>query len=238
MRKPIIACVVATALFSAGVAADTLKASLAKMPVYAESKDKGILVDPVKAIDGNLADSVDYQVVPFKRSMDSVIKGQVQFHLPLIQNPQDNEADLPYDHSTETIFHVNFVLYSNKSKPIDMSNLSNYRIETDAAHVQYFPFKITASANLEGSIRKVDAGRIDGFIFADDAIDPLIKKLGLKNVKRDLYKTFDVKIILPKSAKGGPIDGKLSQAIGALRDSGKYNQIMGMIDHPYGNWQP
>ncbi len=214
------------------------KASLAQMPVYAESAEKGILVDLVKAIAAESGKTIDYQVVPFARSMDNVIQGRVDFHMPLIQNPLIPEAELNYDHSTATIFHVNFVLYYHKDKPLDRNNLSNYVIETDAAHVRYFPFSAAASTNLESSLRKLDMKRIDGFVFADFASDPIVKAHNLNNIRRELYQVFEVKIILPKGKKGGEADTFLSAIIARMRESGDYQAIMNAIDVEYSDWQP
>lgn len=217
--------------------AGSYQASLAQMPVYAESADKGVLVDLVKAIAKESGQSISIQVVPFKRSMDNVVNKKVDFHMPLIMNPTTDEKTLPYDHSTATIFHVNFVLYSNKAKPLDLNNLGQYKLETDAAHVQYFPFKVEPTSNLESSLKKVNAGRIDGFVFADMASDPIVKSLKLGNIKRQLYKVFEVKIILPKGGKGGPTDKMLSDAVAKLQAKGEYVKIMGPIDQKYNDWQ-
>jgi polar amino acid transport system substrate-binding protein len=232
----IIRIILSAVLYTAGalsVSAQPLKVSLAQMPVYAESTDKGVLVDMSKAIAGAAGRTLELQVVPFKRSLDNVITKKVDFHAPLIVNPTLNESDLDYDHSTITIFHVNFVLYSNPTKQLDMDNPGEYSLETDAAHVQYFPFKIAASSDLEASLKKVDAGRIDGFIFADMASDPLVTQLGLNNIKRSLYKRFDVKIILPKGGKGGATDKLITSAVAKLKADGKWDPIMSVLDQPY-----
>jgi len=215
-----------------------LKVSLAQMPVYAESLEKGVLVDFAKALAAASGSSLNMVVVPFKRSMDNVITKQVDLHMPLIKNPLDDEAKLPYSHSTATIFHVNFVIYSNKNKPLDMANLKQYKLETDAAHVPYFDFNPAPSTSIEGSLKKVDAGRIDGFVFADFACDPIVKGQALNNIKRALYKRYDVKIILPKGAQNGEIDKLLSEAIKKMTAAGSFVKIMGPIDTNYVDWQP
>lgn len=214
-------------------AAESVTASLAQMPVYAESKDKGVLVDMVKALEKASGTTIEYDVVPFKRSMDNVITKKVDFHAPLIKNPTLDESTLDYDHSTATIFHVNFVLYTNKSKPVDRNKLEGLTIETDAAHTQYFPFKTVASSDLAASLKKLNAGRIDAFIFADMASDPIIKDLGLSNIDRQLYERFDVKIILPKGQRGGTVDKMISSAKAKLEESGEWEKIMGVLDQPY-----
>lgn len=214
--------------------AKTWKASLAQMPVYAESMEKGVLVDLVKAIKKASGQDITYQVVPFARSMNSVETSEVDFHMPLIE-PLDMKV-AKFSLSTETIFHVNFILYTKKGSDITPGNLDGKNIETDLAHTPYFPFKINASTSIESSLKKLDAGRIDGFIFADQATDPVLKNLKLVNVKRQLYKRFNVKIILPK-AGAAETDKFLSETIQKLRKDGEYDKIMSVLDMPYDNWQ-
>ncbi len=214
-----------------------LKASLGKMPVYAESKDKGVLVDFTKAIAKELGIRIDIQVVPFSRSMKYVVSRKVDFHMPLIEIPDAESKNLNFDFSTKTIFHVNFVLYTNKNKPLDKTQLGKYKIETDRAHTGYFPFKAIPSSNIESSLKKLAKGRIDGFVFADFASDPLVRKNNLTMIKRQLYRVYDVKIILPKGERNGKVDKLLSKAINGLTKSGKFQKILGPIDNPYDNWQ-
>jgi polar amino acid transport system substrate-binding protein len=218
--------------------AEELKVSLAQMPIYAESVDKGVLVDLSKALAKELGMPLSLAVVPFARSIDNVVKGEADFHMPLIESPGYQKETLDFDLSTATIFHVNFTLYENKNKPLNMDALQGYTIETDVAHTNYFPFPTVASSCLDCSLKKVDAGRIDGFIFADFASDPLIKENNLKNIRRRLYRVFDVKIVLPKGARGGELDAKLSRAIEDMSARGDYQKIMNAIDLPFSDWQP
>ncbi|MCC7150837.1 MAG: transporter substrate-binding domain-containing protein [Rubrivivax sp.] len=209
------------------------KVSLAQMPGYAESTDKGVLVDLVKALEKVSGDKVELQVVPFSRSMTDVQGKKVDLHMPLIQLPGSETGTPKFDYSKETIFHVNFALYSNKSVDVSPATASKFKVETDQAHVDYFDFPIVASSNIESSLKKVNAGRVDGFIFADVASDPIVKAAALTNIKRQLYKRFDVKVVLPKGERGGAADKWLTENIGKLRASGEYNRIMGMIDTPF-----
>jgi len=216
----------------------TWKASLAQMPVYAESKDKGVLVDFIKALEKVSGDKIEYQVVPFPRSMNDVQEKIVDFHLPLIQMPGSDTGTDKFDYSSESIFHVNFTLYSNKSLDITSQSAGKFKVETEASHTHYFNFPIAPSSNIENSLKKVDAGRLDAFIFADAAADQFIKQNKLTNIKRQLYKRFDVKIILPKGGRGGPTDKFLSENIAKLIKSGEMAKIMGQIDAQFNNWQP
>ena len=215
-----------------------LKVSLAKMPVYAESVDKGVLVDLVKAMAKTSGKSIEIQVVPFNRSIRDVIEGKADFHMPLIKNEIIDEKELDYAYAKEKISDVNFVLYTNKNKPIDRSKLKDYKIETDLAHVSYFDFPIKGSTRIDGSLKKVNAGRIDGFIFADSVSDPIIKKEGLNNIHRELYKVFNSDIVLPKGEKGKATDAFLTETIEKMRADGSFDKITAPIVVPYDDWQP
>lgn len=215
-----------------------LIAGVAQMPFYADNAEKGVLINFIHALSEESGVPITILVLPFARSMQFVKNGKVDFHLPLIKAPYTSGRALDYDFSTETIFHVNFVLYDNKHKPVNPTLLNRLVIETDLAHREYFDFDIQATTCLECSIKQVDAGRIDGMIYADMAIDPLIKRFKLNNVQRQLYKVFDVKIILPKGTRGGELDLLLSQSINRMRRNGKMLLTLGAVDQPYQNWQP
>ncbi|WP_298752828.1 transporter substrate-binding domain-containing protein [uncultured Arcobacter sp.] len=212
--------------------------SLGQMPVYAVSEKEGVLIDLVNAMAEETGDKFNIKVLPFASSVYLVKKQMRDFHLPLIKNDLVDENKLPFYYSKETQFHVNFVIYSKKDTNLDLSNLSKYNIETDRAHVEYFPFKTIPSNSIERSLKKVENREIDAFIFADFATDPFVKKEGYKNIKRELYKRFDSKIILAKNEKGKAADLMITNATAKLKASGKFQKIMDKIDLPYNNWQP
>lgn len=214
------------------------KVSLAQMPVYAESKSKGVLVDLVKAIEKTNGNKISIKVMPFASSVYMAQKGKTDVHMPLIKNDILDESQLPFMYSTETIFQVNFVLYTKKGSDVTLDNLKSKKIETDRAHVAYFPFDIKPTNSIAKSLEKVHNGTIDGFIFADFATDPYLKSSGFKDIKRGLYKVFESKMVLPKTARGKEVNNVLSLAIGKLRQSGELEKIMHKIDLPYNNWQP
>ena len=212
--------------------------TMAQMPVYAVSPTEGVLVDLIKAIEEVSANKFNIKLNPFASSVYLVKKQMRDIHLPLIKNDLVKEEELPFYYSTETQFHVNFVLYSKKEINLNLNDLSKYNIETDRAHAEYFPFKIISSNSIEKSLEKVHNGKIDGFIFADFATDPHLKKLAYKDIKRELYKTFESKIILAKNSKGKAADLMITKATEKLKSNGKFQKIMTKIDLPFNNWQP
>jgi len=235
------------------------KASIARMPVYAIDSENGVLVDLIKAIAKTSGHKITIQVVDFEKSMEAVMSKKVDFHLPLIK--PINLKENPFDLSEVTIFHVNFVLYTNNNlemNGISIYTLANtcsnikiktkekcieanekwYEIYTDAAHIHLFPIPFTPTKSIVKSIRDVNYGWIHGFIFSNVAIDPLIKKYRLTHIKRDLYQRFDVKIILPKDHSGNNVDKMLSETIKEMRKTGEFQKIMDCIDKPYDkNWK-
>ena len=201
---------------------EDLKASLPLLPPLVVNENSGILVDLVKAIDEVYTQgAISIKVFPFARSIENVVEGNADFHMPFLVNPSIPADKLNFMYSSDIIFRVVFVLYVNRNNNrITAKNAGEFKIETDRAHVDYFDFPIKPSNSIESSLKKVDMGRIDGFIFAMPETDGTLKKLGLKNIKRLNYQTFDVRIILPRGDRGQKIDGILSEAIGVLKRTG------------------
>lgn len=229
-------------LFLVPAQAKDLKASLpAPLAPLVESKDKGILVDLVKAMGEEYkGGKITWETFPFKRSMENIEKGKADFHMPQLVNPKISADKLPFQFSSDVIFKVVFVLYTNKNnKEITPKNLANYKIETDLGTMDFFDFKIAGSPDIESSLKKVDMGRLDGFVFAMPESDMALKKLGLKNIKRTEYAKYDVRIVLQKGPDGKETDKILSDLIKKLKANGKYQKIMGpILDQKFDPWQP
>lgn len=216
---------------------DKIRVSIAQMPIAAESNEKGVYIDLLKAVSRVTGVAIDIQVVPFARSLQYVIDGRVDAHIPLIRSAY-HKTPPPYDLSSVALHSVNFVLYTNKDKPLNMENVEAYIIETDTAHINYFDFDILPSSCIECSLKKVNAGRIDGFIFADSVTDGLVRKNALTHIRRQLYRVYDAMIILPKGRGGGEVDQFLFHAVEKLKTTGECQKIMGPLNIPYDPWQP
>ncbi|MCX5812614.1 MAG: transporter substrate-binding domain-containing protein [Proteobacteria bacterium] len=229
-------------LMFAQAQARDLKASVPfPLAPLVESKDKGILIDLMKAMAEEYKDGkITWELFPFKRSMENVEKGKYDFHMPQLVNPKIPAEKLPFMFSSEMIFKVIFALYTNKNnKDINPGNASKYKIESDLGTMDFFDFKVTGSPDIESSLKKVDMGRIDGWLFAMPESDGALKKLGLKNIKRWEFAKYDVRIVLTKSAQGKEVDKILTDLIGKLKANGKYQKIMGpILDQKFDPWQP
>lgn len=235
-----IPAVVFTALLlsSSSHAAQSITASLAQMPVHAPNAAEGVQVALVKAIARAANADIAYGVFPFARSISNVVSGHADLHIPFIWSNAIPDSRIKFIYSKETIFHVNFVLYTRKGSGVTTSNLAQHVIATDRAHVGFFPFPILDSGSIASSLKMLSIGRIDGYIFADTSTDPILRSLRLTNIQRSLYQRFDVKIIYPRSERGRQVAEIVSRALEKLKASGELAQIEKPVDHPYDNWQP
>jgi len=239
--KHLIMAVFCFCLMLVQVEARDLKASLPINPPLVESKDKGILVDLVKAMaEEYKGGRITWEVWPPARAMDNVEKGKADFEMPQLVPPNISPDKLPFMFSTEKIFRVVFVLYTNKNnKDINPANVSKYKIDIMQGMEGLFDFKATSSPDIGSSLKKVDIGRIDGFIFAMPEGDAVLKKADLKNIKRLEYAKYDAKIVLNKSVQGKEVDKILTDLIGKLKTNGKYQRIMApILNQKFDPWQP
>jgi len=234
-------------VFGSGLAsARDLKASMAFLPDILETPDKGVFVDLVKAIDDVYEGNIERNVYPFPRSIDNVISGKADFHLPMIRNKVVPLESLPYAYTTEKMGDVCFVIYSHKDKPITVERIREAQkttpfplnIESGGGFLDYFDFPISESLGVESSLQKVDLKRADAFIFAQEECDFVIKQLKLKNVHRELYDKYDDVLVIPKGEKGIEIDKILSGCLVKLRSTGRLQTLHKKVHVPYQEWQP
>jgi len=244
---PILIGAAICCLIPGAIRAQDLKASLAYLPKISESPDKGAYEDLVKAIGALYTNgTIQISVAPMARSMDDVISGRADFHIPMIRNTVVPADSLPYRCSTTAMGKVVFVIYSNKAKPITLDMLKAakdqkpfpYQLETGRGLEAYFDFPVTPSNALDQSLKKVDAGRADGFIWAQEEADYTVRTLALKSIHRAFYFAFDDIIVLPKGPKGDQLDAMFTKAIKSLRESGKWQTVYATIHTPYSDWQP
>jgi polar amino acid transport system substrate-binding protein len=203
-------------------------------------------VNLLKAIAEATGNNFDIQIVPSARGVYMVENKQADFVCPATVSADPKKIPtMKYDYSTASLYKTTFVLYTNKSKPIDVAELKkgnskNFKIETTASLAELFEFDLLPTTNLEGSLQKVDNGSIDGFIYSQTSGDQLLRKLALKNVKRQLYSKNDLAFGILKGTKGGEVDKMLANGITKTKASGKFDQIMGVLikSADYIDWQP
>jgi ABC-type amino acid transport substrate-binding protein len=190
---------------------------------------------------------VSIEVVPFGRAVYNIENKSADFLLTVAANPDPAKvAALKVDYSTADLFPLVFVVYANKAKAVDpaalkQGNPGGLTIETDSAHVDFFPFKTIGSTSMDSSLQKLGLGRIDAFVFAQPSTDAALKRLGLTNVTRQFYGHFTTKIILQKGARGGALDKVISAGLEKIKANGKWDELMRQYlqgASTYAEWQP
>lgn len=184
-----------------------------------------------------LGNDIKVEYYPFKRSVLNVVNRQVDFHFPLIKNPYKSSSELGFDYSTSMITNIDFVLYTRRNKPIDIENLSAYKIATDAAHSDLFNFPVQGIFTVDGALQKLNSGRIDGYIFSGEVVDTRLRALNLTNLHRQLYRVYDVHAILPLGGQGNKTDQMITEAQKAIATSIDYQEVISKIYVPYSDWQ-
>ncbi|MBF4318479.1 ABC transporter substrate-binding protein, partial [Vibrio anguillarum] len=70
----------------------------------------------------------------------------------------------------------------------------------------YIPFEVARSNSINASLLKVAAGRIDGFVWAQEEADIALKSLGLENVSRQHFADFKDVFVIAHGSKGDEVD--------------------------------
>lgn len=213
--------------------------SLPYLPAFSETVDNGILIELIKEMDKEYEGRfIVRKIFPFKRSMHNLLTGKADLHMPILFDPSGDNEKLAYSHSKERIFEVIFAVYTKNGITLNHDDLSQYHVETDSAHVGLFPFFVSPSISIEQSLKKLNSGRVDAFIFAAKETDAVLQRLGLNSqINRKFYKKYDVKIALRKDRAGAQLDEKLSKIIQKLNEKGTLKRIFLPVDNYYNNWQ-
>jgi polar amino acid transport system substrate-binding protein len=234
-------CIIIVSLLCAGaLIAKEYKAAVKELPTTDTYKSR---LTAIVEASGN---TVAIQVVPPARADFLIENKQVDFQLPFAALPDLKKfKDLNVDYSSAVLYKIAFVMFTNKSKAIDMESLkkgnpNNYKIEIDPSRAFEYEFTGIPSSNFEASFKKLDAGQIDGLILSQTTGDNLLKKLALKTVKRQLWAEYDMVFTIAKGAKNGEVDKMLLDGVNKLKAAKKFDEIVGPLAKTakWDNWQP
>jgi polar amino acid transport system substrate-binding protein len=199
----------------------------------------------LNALSGEMGIKLDVRIVPSARADYLVATDRVDMDVPVLDVEDFARPSRQCDYGSTVFYESAFVLFSVKGKTIDIKNLldgnsKRYSIEADIAIASQLGFSASPSTTIEGSLKKVNEGKIDGFIFSQTSTDPIARKLSLPNVKRQLYKNFNLYYALKKGERGGTLDKLITGGIDRLKGNGKYEQTMGELiaAAKYNDWQP
>ena len=206
------------------------------------------LVTMTQTLGDEMAARFDIKKVPIQRMVHMITSGQADFGAPMLQLKDKNAVNnLPYRQSTAVIQQMCFILYTNKSKPVDIENLKNgnskgYKIESDISNMKMFDFKTLQSTNPVASLKKVNDGLIDGYILGTEPGDSILRAniASLANIRRQLWDTYNIGFALPKGSDSDKTDKLLSDGIRKLKANGKLEKILADVikSGTYDNWQP
>lgn len=226
--------------FSVHAEARVLKISVGQIPQIAPNRDSGLVIEFIKAMQRAYPEGkIEYDVYPFKRSVDMVLSGESDAHLPILKFPGKSEKELGFAYSTANIWNVIFSLYANKNVPgLNPSTVTKFKIEAAAAEARMFAIGASPSTCMECSLKKVNAGRIDGFLFPSFEGDQMVKNFHLTDVRSFMYGRYEGKFILPLGDKGKETDKLLTLIIERTKKNGDYARTIGKINEQYKEWRP
>ncbi len=239
-RTAAVATLLAIVLTAAPAGAQAYKVAISQIASSATMESLA------KAIAAAMGVTFEIQVVPATRAVYLIEHGEVDIQFPKgLPSDLSKAKDLAYDFAAVPLSRSAWVLYTSKSKPIDPAELKKgnpkgYKIETAAANVDSWEFAALPSSNIEASLKKIDAGLIDGYLYSQISTDAALRSLGLKTIKRQLYSYSLLGFTIKKGGSGGPVDKFLTEGMGTIRASGVYDKIMGDLakQGDYDDWQP
>jgi len=234
-------------LMASPAACKDLVASVALLPNISESPDKGVFIDLIKAMNDTYPEGkFKIEVFPFGRSIDNVVTGKSDFHIPMLRNPIVPEEKLPFRYASVPMGKVYFVIYSHKDNPITKEMIEKamsqkpfpYKISVMRGLENFSDFPVEGETSLEQLMEKVDKKRIDACIHAQEEADFVLKNLKLKDIHREYYTVYDDVVLVQKGEKGDEADKIISASLKSLADSGRLEELHAKIHVPYQDWQP
>ena len=214
------------------------------LPGLVESTEEGPVIDLIKAIAATYTGGkFVIHPAPLARVASDLVNGTTDAFVPDLRRA--DEGQLKYRFSTQSIGQVHFVLYSRKTAPVRTTEIQQaqgkspadfpYTIETI---VIPWGFPTVEFTDLTSAFKKLDAGHIHAFLWAQEEADAELRRLGLKNIVREEFRAFEDVFAITKGPRGDFVDNILSKGIAQLRDSGELQRLYSRIHKPYDPWQP
>jgi polar amino acid transport system substrate-binding protein len=231
-----------------------LKCTIAIIPGLAESLDKGAFVDLAKAIaqvyKEDTGGTITLELKPFARSIDDVVTGKSDFHIPNMKNTMIDQSTLPFNSSTKAFGNLYQVIYSNIDNKITKKMLDDaieaakkgqpfpYKIEVAGGNEPNYPFVSFPTNDYGQSFKKLETKRIDAILGAQEECDLVVRQLKSKTVFRAEWAHMQDVITIAKNAHGAEVDKIVSACLEKLEASGKLKELYSKIHSPYDDWQP
>jgi len=225
------------------VDAPDLEAHGLLLPGLVDSASDGAFIDLIRAIDaayeeGNIA----IRAYPAARVDANAAQGTPDFIFPVMRLGPEVEAKMPYRFSTESLGRVSFVLYSHRDRPLDRARLIEAAGRPAAFRVQApdveWGFPTQRFIEFVETFRLLDARRIDGFLWAQEEADLMLRRLGLKSIHRAHFQDYEDVLWVPKTVRGDFVDKVLTRVIRSMRENGALAALYARVHRPYQDWQP
>lgn len=226
--------------------APDLVAEAMLLPGLVTSSTEGPMIELLQAIAGSYtAGKMSVTAFPVGRVRADMESGAADMALAFIRLRADADAKLKYRYSSKGYGQVTFVLYSRKNARVRPQDI----VQAAAKPADSFPYKIESAwfdwgfpviqfTDLASAFRKLEAGHIDAFLWAQEEADTELRKQGLKDIVREAFGTYDDVLAIPRGARGDYVDKVITEALTRLAASGRLQQIYRKIHLPYDPWQP
>lgn len=225
------------------VGAPDLRADAVLLPGLINGSSDGPFIDLVRAIEAVYARGrIEIDVVPDSRLCDGVSRGSSDFGFPAINASPVADPGRPYRYSSVPFGWVSFVIYSHRERPVRRADLlalgrGENRLRVESTVIDW-GFPVLPFTSFESAFRKVEAGRIDALLWAQEEADHVLRGLGLVAIHRALYARFQDVFLLPRGARGEFVDRVLGDALRTLQAQGRLEPLYERIHRPFDPWQP
>lgn len=214
------------------------------LPGLINSATDGPMIDLVRAIATTYkGGTMNIVATPVGRVLENLENAAIDMSLPHLR--MGDVSKMKHRYSTASFGTVEFVLYSKKSAPLNAQSVRSALAKGEKA----FPYKIEAPptpwdfptmpfTNMASAFKKLDAGHIDGFLWAQEEADLELRRLGLTSVRREAFGGFEDVFGIVLGPRGDFVDKIISAALQELSASGKLQAMYAKIHQPFDPWQP
>lgn len=214
------------------------------IPGMVNSSSDGLMVDLIKAMSAAYHHgSMAVRAMTVGRLDVELAEGLVDMSMPYIRMRPSDDVNFNFRFTRQAYGKVSFVLYSRKTAPLTKDAINKavvlrpfpYRIESADFD---WGFPVTQFLSFESAFKKLIAGRIDAFLWAQEEADEALRSLGDASLVRELYGVFDDVFAVQRNARGDFVERVYEQALESLHKSGKLQTIYSKIHRPFDPWQP
>ncbi|QKJ66568.1 hypothetical protein HQN60_07540 [Deefgea piscis] len=187
------------------------------------------------------AGKIKFSLEPVKRVYLDINNKNADFRFPTMKIKDGAKNAAPYQYSKEMLGKVTFVLYTNKKQIVTKQQVIQASPDTSTlieAPPADWGFPTRSVINLEQSLKKLNAGRIAGVLWAQEESDYLIKKLKLHQIHRAHFDDYPDVLFFSCNERGDFVNDAISKAIKAARESGELEKAYAKVHKPYQDWQP